>query len=281
MKAIKTVLLTIFVLIGIGQIARAEDNAISYAEEGDPQSGGAALVVTTKNCAEATITLTADMTNVDSSTPVPMTTEVTGSARIVLTTFKVHQQGVPWTYNWHVSWKYGKRLSSTGSVQANYPYQLPFKTGEHLVLQAAYGRFTHLRGSELEQAIDIQMPVGTTVTAARGGTVIAVRSDCSAGGLDLQYMADVNYVVIKHSDGTYGEYLHLQKNGALVHVGDTVTTGQAIALSGNTGYTSEPHVHFMVFYNLSGTARRSVPVLFNGANGLMRLQEGYTYRAAQ
>jgi murein DD-endopeptidase MepM/ murein hydrolase activator NlpD len=148
-------------------------------------------------------------------------------------------------------------------------------------LQAAFGRFTHLRGSDQEQAIDIQMPEGTTVTAARGGTVVAVRSDCSVGGMDLQYMADVNYVVIKHSDGTYGEYLHLQKNGALVHVGDTVTTGQAIALSGNTGYTSEPHVHFMVFYNLSGTVRKSVPIYFNSPLGQIRLQEGYTYRGAQ
>ncbi|MEI9909620.1 MAG: M23 family metallopeptidase [Bacteroidota bacterium] len=44
-------------------------------------------------------------------------------------------------------------------------------------------------------------------------------------------------------------YWHLQKDGALVNVGDTVKTGQAIALSGKTGYAAVPHLHFMVWTN--------------------------------
>ena len=94
--------------------------------------------------------------------------------------------------------------------------------------------------------------------AARDGTVVAVRQDSDVGGTDEKYLNSSNYVVIRHSDGTFAEYLHLKHNGALVSVGDKVRTHQVLGLSGNTGHSSIPHLHFAVFNNIDGkTARRS------------------------
>jgi murein DD-endopeptidase MepM/ murein hydrolase activator NlpD len=227
---------------------------------------------------DATITLSAELTNTTTSVPLPLTVDTLGKARLPLITFSQRQAGQPWEYHWKVTWKYGRRLASANAINS-YGYLLPFRSGVHAVIQAAHGQFTHNIGSESEEAIDFEMPVGTLVSAARGGTVVATRADCSEGGLEPRLWMETNCVVIRHSDGTYGEYLHLQKNGVLVHVGDSVTAGQSIALSGSTGYTSEPHLHFMVFYNIDGTARKSIPIMFSSTHGQFRPQEGVAYRA--
>ena len=54
-------------------------------------------------------------------------------------------------------------------------------------------------------------------------------------------------IVIQHPDGSRAGYWHLQKDGALVNVGDTVSKGQVIGLSGKTGYAFQPHLHFIVW----------------------------------
>jgi murein DD-endopeptidase MepM/ murein hydrolase activator NlpD len=64
------------------------------------------------------------------------------------------------------------------------------------------------------------------------------------------------------ADGALGEYLHLQKNGVLVKVGDEVQAGDLVARSGNTGCSTGPHLHFHVRQPLDGSTWRSVPVRF-------------------
>jgi murein DD-endopeptidase MepM/ murein hydrolase activator NlpD len=90
------------------------------------------------------------------------------------------------------------------------------------------------------------MPVGTPVFAARGGVVAAVRDDCSMGGVDPKLLDECNLITIIHGDGTLANYLHLRKGGVLVRLGKHVRSGDLIGFSGNTGYTSEPHLHFEV-----------------------------------
>lgn len=74
-----------------------------------------------------------------------------------------------------------------------------------------------------------------------------------------------NVVRILHEDGTYAIYAHLNWNSIRVRVGDVVERGEYIADSGNTGYSSGPHLHFVVVRN-TGMTMQSVPVTFSGAN---------------
>lgn len=81
--------------------------------------------------------------------------------------------------------------------------------------------------------VDLAAPSNTPVKAVHGGTVVSVNGAGSAYG---------NHVVIKHADGVYTLSAHL--NSVSVSVGQTVTTGQQIGLSGSTGNSSGPHLHF-------------------------------------
>ncbi|MBC2863868.1 M23 family metallopeptidase [Streptomyces mexicanus] len=86
---------------------------------------------------------------------------------------------------------------------------------------------------------DFAVPIGTNVVAAHGGTV--VKAGPNGGGDGPAYG---NAIVIKHADGLYTQYAHLSRID--VKVGQVVSTGQHIALSGNTGNTTGPHLHFEV-----------------------------------
>lgn len=98
-------------------------------------------------------------------------------------------------------------------------------------------------------AFDFVHPEGGCVRAARGGRVhalVASESGNSWGSKDPCNPGVGNYLVIDHGDGTFGVYWHMKQNGILVKVGDTVNRGDDIALSGNTGNSSTPHLHFDV-----------------------------------
>ncbi len=86
---------------------------------------------------------------------------------------------------------------------------------------------------------DFAVPVGTPVKAAGAGTV--VKAGPNGGGDGPAYG---NAIVVKHTNGTYSQYAHLSK--IKVHVGQKVGAGQQIALSGNTGNSSGPHLHFEI-----------------------------------
>lgn len=85
--------------------------------------------------------------------------------------------------------------------------------------------------------------------AARGGVVTYVESNFSVGGLDKKYWDMGNRIVIRHENNEYTAYEHLKQNGALVKKGQTVTANEYIGISGNTGYSTGPHLHFEVFTN--------------------------------
>ncbi|MFD5500493.1 M23 family metallopeptidase [Streptomyces sp. NPDC127061] len=105
-------------------------------------------------------------------------------------------------------------------------------------LSASFGsdgsRWAHKHSGQ-----DFAVPVGTKVEAAHAGTV--VKAGPNGGGDGPAYG---NAVVIKHADGTYSQYAHLSK--IEVRIGEAVKTGEKIALSGNTGNSSGPHLHFEI-----------------------------------
>ncbi|KPI13577.1 Peptidase M23 [Actinobacteria bacterium OK074] len=86
---------------------------------------------------------------------------------------------------------------------------------------------------------DFAVPTGTEVVAAHGGTVVKAGANGAGDGA-----AYGNAIVIKHADGTYSQYAHLSRID--VRVGQVVATGQHIALSGSTGNSTGPHLHFEI-----------------------------------
>ena len=142
------------------------------------------------------------------------------------------------------------------------------------------GRFSH----QNQYALDWGMPEGTFVLAVRGGVVVETHADASEGGSDpaRRDTFPVNAIYIRHADGTVGGYLHLMPAGVDVLVGQTVATGQIIGRSGNTGYSTGPHLHFEVQAPLDAQHLTTFPVQFQvegGSAAGQQLLEGQTYRA--
>ncbi|MEV0180687.1 M23 family metallopeptidase [Streptomyces sp. NPDC050625] len=86
---------------------------------------------------------------------------------------------------------------------------------------------------------DFAVPTGTEVVAAHGGTVVKAGGNGAGDG-----PAYGNAVVIQHGNGTYSQYAHLSRID--VKIGQVVKTGQHIALSGSTGNSTGPHLHFEI-----------------------------------
>lgn len=134
---------------------------------------------------------------------------------------------------------------------------LPFPSGASVtVSQGNHGRFSH-NGSAV-YAVDFPLPEGSEVAAVRAGRVQRVREDSNTGCGDAACADQANYVVVDHGDGTLASYYHLELDGALVEVGDSVDRGQIIALSGNTGWSTGPHLHLQI----NDLLYQSVPVRF-------------------
>lgn len=156
----------------------------------------------------------------------------------------------------------------------SFVYGLPYQKGKaHLVIQGYYTSFSHKN----RIALDFKMKKGTEVTAARNGIVIRLKEDGDRGGLKPEYRQYGNYVVIEHNDGTRAGYWHLKKNGVLVNLGDTVHQGQPIGLSGKTGYSALPHLHFIVWTNNNGQWQQ-IPTRFRVKNRERYLRPLHWYR---
>ncbi len=90
------------------------------------------------------------------------------------------------------------------------------------------------RWGRLHAGLDFGVPVGTEVRAAQAGTVQSVTFDRGGYG---------KHVVLVHPDGTTTLYGHLSQ---VLVTGGSVAAGQVFALSGNTGHSTGPHLHFEV-----------------------------------
>ncbi|MDE2406570.1 MAG: M23 family metallopeptidase [Xanthomonadaceae bacterium] len=148
------------------------------------------------------------------------------------------------------------RLTATpGSSNArpqDVLYLRPLAQADAPVEQGFEGAFSH-QDLENRYALDFAVPTGTPVLAARGGTVMQVQVGFTGSGLDYaQEASRANFIRILHDDGSMALYAHLAEHGALVHPGQRVDTGQRIGLSGNTGYSTAPHLHFAVQVNRGG-----------------------------
>ena len=128
------------------------------------------------------------------------------------------------------------------------------------MIQSFNGSYTHNKISSSKYAIDFNLSIGDTITAARDGIVVLIKENSNEGGSNKKYINKGNTIFIAHNDGTFGYYVHLKFKGSIVSIGDMVTVGQPIGLSGNTGFSSGPHLHFAVLTPLN----TSIPIKFKG-----------------
>lgn len=178
------------------------------------------------------------------------------------------------------SWKFSYAFASfPGDISSahhddSHIYQLPYAEDQGFLISQGYqGQLSHLG----ENALDFDMPNGTPVHAARGGMVVDFVEHNDRSCPDESCNQFNNFLHILHDDGSFAAYAHLQKDGVVVNLGEQISAGDLIAYSGNTGWTTGPHLHFVVFVPLIGT-RETIQTQFDqrdGSNGL--LSEGNRY----
>jgi murein DD-endopeptidase MepM/ murein hydrolase activator NlpD len=137
-----------------------------------------------------------------------------------------------------------------------FAYPLPWLGGPFRLSQGAGGKYSHFTPKG-RYAMDIAMPEGTPILAARGGVVVRIENNQSGRGNN----PSGNYVRILHDDGTMGVYLHLMQGSVAVREGQQVMAGSQIARSGNTGNSTGAHLHFVIQRNV-GLALESIPFDF-------------------
>lgn len=169
--------------------------------------------------------------------------------------------------SWRYSFQYSYIIGSPLAIHDDHSVYLPpfSKNSKFLISQAFGGEFSHT-DKQNQYAVDIVMPIDTPVHAARSGIVLEVDNDYYKSGINRAYKSRANSIRILHPDGSMAIYAHLALEKAQVYPGMKVSTGQLIGYSGNTGYSSGPHLHFAVQIN-QGMHLVSVPFKFLATDG--------------
>lgn len=145
-------------------------------------------------------------------------------------------------------------------------YSYPWPTGKSFTIDNGFNGYGAHQGA-WGYAVDFKMRVGSPITAAREGKVVAVQTKYSKGGNDPSLGDKANYVFIQHPDGSIGRYLHIRKDGAVVRTGQEVAVGDLIAYSGNVGWSTDPHLHFDVVVPDGNNGQKTVPFEFKAPDG--------------
>lgn len=223
----------------------------------EKQGDDVLLYANLQNCLCASLEMTLELTNMQSSQPAPVRRDLIGP-RTLLTTLSKRDRTKAWAYKYRFRYVVGR----TGALpDPGAAYQLPFATGSAYPIKQGYGgSFSHPKGTPSEYSIDWAMPVGTPALAARGGRVVGIRDDSDENGLTDEYRQKANFVAVEHADGTIAEYVHLKYRGVAVTLGQTVRAGELVGYSGNTGFSSEPHLHVRISMVKSPGYDESMPV---------------------
>ena len=106
-----------------------------------------------------------------------------------------------------------------------------------------------LHSNFLAHALDFLLPINTPILAALEGEVIEVKVDSNQGGFRKKYLGNqyLNWITIAHANDEFSQYAHLKHQGSIVQKGDWVNVGDIIGYSGNTGFSTCPHLHFHIY----------------------------------
>ena len=220
--------------------------------------GAVSLFVENQEAFDVTVTLIIQGQQVKVSRLKPETETYPAFSKTEAVRAVVSNTHEPWRLNYNFHWVKGSRYARHDD---QVMYRLPFQSGtSHRVTQGYHGKLSH-QGQD-QYAVDFGMREGTAVCAARAGVVVDLNEASQSGGPTKDHKSESNYVCLAQEDGTIAEYHHLQYNGVLVEVGQHVIAGQRIALSGNTGYSTRPHLHFVVYSAVDGWRLQSHQVTF-------------------
>ncbi len=150
-------------------------------------------------------------------------------------------------------------------ASTNSDFVLPYPVGSsYEVIQGNCSHVSdlwnsHQEGTPWQYAYDFLMPIGTIITAPAAGVVRYVEERNSDDDKGLE---SGNAIVIEHDNGLFSGYGHLTQNGALVVVDQMIRQGDTIALSGNSGASQIPHLHFQIGPCLQLESCGSLPTTF-------------------
>jgi len=175
-----------------------------------------------------------------------------------------------WSYNLGYKYTVG---SPFVQHDENAVYLPPFAKGSKFrISQAFNGKFSH-HNDYNRYAVDITMPLKTPIHAIRSGIVVDVRNDFFKNGLTKSHKSRANKIRILHDDGSMASYVHLSLETVQVSEGLKVSAGDLIGYSGNTGYSTGPHLHFSIMLN-KGMDLVSIPFAFATKKGTQKPKRG-------
>lgn len=256
-----------------GVNARAE--ADLFVNQVDLPTGGTEIVVENRNFGSVSAVMWVDAENTYSNTSLPTRFVIKTSEKRVAFVLSPQDRTKPSRFKVYVSTMFGDAYAEHNP---RAKYRFPFSDGITTRVTQSFGDMGSHKAMKTPHAVDFAMPIGTPVVAAREGVVVAVKNDSSVGGNDISFTNKGNYVYIQHDDGTVAKYLHLAKGNSPVYTGMKVSAGEKIGYSGNTGFSSSPHLHFEIFkpiYTASSILEgESLPVHFTSGLSVFRAKTG-------
>ena len=275
----KNIITLLFILVSLGNFAQKDEKQFDVYNIRNEEDGSAVVYATNNYaCDESVLIKFTTLKNMKADVELPFKGVIpAGAKEYKLFTLTIKDRTKESGLGYITKYCHGDIFE--GKHDDSYVYTIPYQEGEQYGIGQAYGgKFSHFMKGKTH-AIDFSMDEGTSICAARDGVVLEVKDDSNKGGKTYKYQEYGNYIVIYHTDGTMANYFHLKKNGSKVEVGDKVTAGQVIGLSGNTGWSSGPHLHFQVYGFDKDMEVKSVPTKFRQEEGkaitLQKSKEGY------
>ena len=199
-----------------------------------------------------------DADNVTTEPPLPARLVLPGQAEQRLLTIRATDPGQGFSYRLSYQQMIGPPLDRLPDEVNYYP---PFPLGLQFPISQGFDNDQTHSEPPNQYAVDIVMPIGTPILAARSGRIMDMEDNFHGAAQQERYLTRSNQIRILHDDGTMAVYAHLQPNSIRVRRGVNVKRGQWIANSGNTGYSSGPHLHFVIQLN-AGMSLESLPFRF-------------------